>query len=102
MNKMIYICHQFGGKSENKEKVESLIRQFVKDYPDYTFISPIHSFGFLYHDVSWEDGLIYCLDLLNKCDEMWTFGKYSNTKGCMREKLFCDEYYIPIVEKGDY
>jgi hypothetical protein len=36
------------------------------------------------------------------CDEMWTFGSKSMSRGCMIEKRYCERYNIPIVERGDY
>lgn len=98
MTKLIYICHQFGGEIENKKKVEELIRGFVEIYPDFCFISPIHSFGYLYNDVDYDTGMDYCLTLLDLCDEMWTFGNFSDSRGCTIEKSYCKRYKIPIIE----
>jgi hypothetical protein len=46
--------------------------------------------------------MVYCLTLLDMCDEMWTFGSKSMSRGCMIEKRYCERYKIPIVERGDY
>lgn len=101
-DKLVYICHEFGGKQENVEKVTKLVRSLIKAYPDICFLSPIHATGFFYHDLSYEEGMEYCLTLLDMCDEMWTFGTKSMSKGCMIEKKYCKRYKIPIVERGDY
>lgn len=102
MDKVIYICHEFGGDIVNKEIVAKLIEKLVNIFPNYCFVSPIHSFGYLYDEVSYERGMEYCITLLDMCDEMWVFGDKSMSKGCLIEKRYCDRYKIPIVDKGDY
>jgi hypothetical protein len=96
----IYICHQYSGLEENKIHVESIIKQLVRDNPQHTFISPINCFGYLYNEVSYKQGIEYCLDLLKMCDVMYTFGKWSNSRGCKIEKQFCEDNNIPIKDYG--
>ncbi len=102
IEKVVYVCHEFGGKKENAEKVARLIEQFVNVYPNICFISPIHAFGYIYDSVGYDKGVEYCLTLLDMCDEMWTFGSKSRSRGCTIEKEYCHRYKIPIVERGDY
>jgi len=102
MEKLVYICHEFGGKQENADKVATLIKKLIAIHPNICFLSPHHAIGFFYHDVSYEKGMEYCLTLLDMCDEMWTFGSKSMSKGCMIEKDYCKRYKIPIIEMGDY
>lgn len=101
-DKLVYICHEFGGKEENLNKVTRLIRKLVKAYPNVCFLSPIHATGFLYEDISYKEGMEHCLTLLDMSDECWTFGSKSTSKGCLIEKEYCKRYKIPIVEWGDY
>jgi len=35
--KKVYVAHPYGGKEENKQAVENIIRQFVKQHPDIFF-----------------------------------------------------------------
>lgn len=91
---MIYICHKYGGKEENKNRVEQIIKDLIKRYPEHTFISPIHTFGFLYNDVSYDKGMEYCYNLLSKCDEMWICSERS--KGVELEIQFCKRNNIEI------
>ena len=102
MNKLVYICHEFGGKQENVDKVAVLIKKLMKNHLDVCFLSPLHATGFLYHHLSYEEGMKHCLTLLDMCDEMWAFGKKSMSKGCMIEKNYCIRYKIPIIDLGDY
>lgn len=85
----IYISHPYGGKEENKEHVETIIKQLVWEHPNHLFISPIHALGFLYRDVEYKVGLNWCLELLDMCDEMWVFGDYLESKGCVEEIKHC-------------
>ena len=80
--------------------VEDLIKKLVNEYPDYLFVSPIHSFSFLYNSVDYTTGLNMCLWLLKQCDEMWVFGDYQESVGCMSEIAYCQNHSIPykIIE----
>ncbi|HLT42440.1 MAG TPA: DUF4406 domain-containing protein [Sphingobacteriaceae bacterium] len=100
--KLVYICHEFGGRRENIKRVTRLVRHLVNQYPEICFLSPVHATGFLYHELDYEEGMEYCLTLLDMCDEMWTFGSKSMSRGCMIEKEYCKKYKIPIIERGDY
>lgn len=97
--KRVYICHEFGGKQESADRVAAIIREFIKWYPDICFMSPIHAFGFYYHDTEYLHGIDYCLTLLEVCEEMWVFGEHSKSRGCQIEKAYCKEHNIPIIER---
>ena len=99
--KIVYICHEFGGKKKNVKRVANIIKGLIKKYPDICFVSPIHAFGFYYHDTDYLKGIEYCLTLLKVCNEMWTFGEKSNSRGCLIEKEYCKEHNIKIVEVNE-
>lgn len=99
IEKVVYISHQFGGKKENYDKVTELVTKLSIMYPEICFVSPIHATGFMYDKVSYEQGMEYCLTLLDMCDEMWVFGEFSESIGCMIEKEYCKAHNIPIIEK---
>ena len=66
---LIYVAHPYGGKEENKKAAEEKIKKLHELYNGHTFISPIHSFGFMYDWVDgYEQGMRMCIDLLDKCD----------------------------------
>lgn len=92
---MIYISHPYGNQPENKQKVEEIIRELVLSHPEHTYISPIHCFGFMYHDFDYETGLEMCLNLLEKCDKMLVFGDWKSSRGCTAEVLFAENHMIP-------
>ncbi len=87
----VYIAHPYGGKEENKLKVESIIKDLVSQYDNVIFISPIHLFGYLYNEVSYSQGMEWCLNILNECDEIWLCNGWEDSQGCRME------YYNSIV-----
>lgn len=97
---IVYISHPYGGRGENKEKVAKIIKKLTKEYPHHLFISPVHSFGYEYHDLDYQAGIDHCLWLLEKCDEMWVFGDWKNSKGCNMEVEYCVRQRIPFEIKS--
>ena len=93
--KVIYISHPFQGKKENVEKIQNHIFNLKKDFPNYLFLSPVNCFGFEYDKMPYEQGLCECLWLLSKVDEMWVFGDFETSKGCLAEIDFCKVHNIP-------
>ena len=94
--KVIYISHPFGGDKKNLDEVENIIVKARETYPNYLFISPCHSFSFLYNKTDYEVGLSMCLYLLQCCDECWIYGDWQNSRGCKTENEFCKEHGIKI------
>ena len=92
----IYISHPYGGNKKNKDKIEDIIKELVKEDPSHTYISPVHCFGFMYNDFSYEQGLEMCLNLLEMCDKMYVFGKWKDSRGCTAEVLFAEQKGIPF------
>ena len=86
---IVYISHPYSGLKENEEKVAYIINQLTEKYPTYLFISPIHAFSYAYHAVDYQKGINMCLWLLDRCDEMWIYGDWENSKGCKMEIEFC-------------
>ena len=100
--KLIYVAAKYGGDKKNKELVEKAIRYFInKDDESQTFqrktyISPIHTFNFLYDDTEYLEGLDYCLSLLDKCDECYMLSNWKDSFGAKIEYGFCKGKSIPI------
>ena len=92
--KLIYLSHPFKGEKSNLDKLGKIAKQLREQYPEYVFISPLHAFGDHYHSVHYYQGLQECLELLARCDEMWVFGDYRNSTGCLYEIEFCKKNKI--------
>jgi hypothetical protein len=99
---LIYVSHPYGGLEENKEKVEGIVRSLAKRFPLETYVSPIHTFGFLYEDVSYKQGIKMCLNLLDACDYVIVFGEYKKSKGCRIEIMHARKHDIPTYYSKDY
>jgi len=98
--KRIYVAHPYGGKPENKEKVENIIKELAIKDPLTLYISPIHAVGYLYNDVDYLQGMDYCFELLSLCDELILCKGWENSRGCNMEKAFAEKHGIPIMELG--
>lgn len=96
VEKLVYISHVYGGKKENKEHAEDIIIKLIKEYPDITFVSPIHALGFTYDLLTYEDGMRHCLALLDMCDEMWTIQGHDKSRGVQMEIDYCKAHRIPL------
>lgn len=70
--KLVYVGGKYGGVEENKKLIEKAI-SYLKtkdkdtlnswllfDMVEKVYISPIHSFGFMYEDTEYLEGLDYC------------------------------------------
>lgn len=99
---LTYISHPYGGKEENKQEVEEIVRQLAKEHPEHTFLSPIHAVGFMYNDFDYDTGLNMCLELLKRCDMMYVYGDWQNSVGCKAEIEFCEDNGIAYkIIKGE-
>ena len=104
MSKVVYVSHPLRGKegtgeeiARNKERVSDLCRLLVVEFPDVLFLSPIHGFGFLSPFGDQTKALDMCLQLVLLCDELWAFGDYESSEGCMKEIAWAEEHCIPVA-----
>lgn len=92
---LIYVAHPFNNEDSNREKVARIIDSLIYEYPEHNWLSPIHATGHWYQSMSYERGMDWCLSLLDKCDEMWVYGDFQNSKGCMIEIQHCVDTWKP-------
>jgi len=88
---MVYVAHPYGNLKSNKKSVELIIKELSLRNPNRVYISPIHTFGFLYQTVSYERGMYYCKTLLSECDSAIFCKGWETSKGCRLEMEFCKE-----------
>ena len=55
--KVVYVAHPYGGLSSNYESISSIMRLLCEKFPNITFVSPIHAYGFMYEAVDYEKGI---------------------------------------------
>ena len=101
---LAYISHPSGGKECNTLEIQKICEILVNNkyfFDNFSYVSPVHNFGFMYNTLDYETGLQLCLDLLDKCDIMLVFGDYLTSTGCKREIEHCKKNNIPYVIVGD-
>lgn len=94
--KKIYVAHPFNAEEKNKKSVEAIIKSLVERDPTTLYISPIHATGYFYKDVSYEQGMEYCYELLRHCDELLLCRGWEESRGCNLEKAYAENHNIPI------
>ncbi|HBG38941.1 MULTISPECIES: DUF4406 domain-containing protein [Clostridium] len=100
--KKVYVAHPYNGLEQNKKDVENIIKNLVTANPNIAFISPIHTFGYLYDYVSYEKGMEYCFEVLKNCNELLLCIGWENSRGCKMEKEFAEEHNIPVRYYDEY
>jgi hypothetical protein len=100
--KIVYVAHPYQLKPENKESVEEIIINLIEKYPDITFFSPIHATGYYYDKKTWAEGMIDCVTLLSRCDELLLCPGHENSRGCNYEVEFAKSKGIPIKYLSEY
>lgn len=93
---MIYIAHPYGGKPRNRNNIEKIILNLTTTSTN-TFVSPVHAFGFMYNLVSYDQGMLYCLELLEKCDSAIFCSGWEKSIGCRQEMEYCKRYNKPFI-----
>ena len=92
---LIYCAHRYGGNEKNKRSAEKIIKLLQTNDPDNTYISPIHTFGYVYNDLSYDRGMELCLSLLSKCNVLLVIGDES--KGVKLEIDYAKRNGIPML-----
>jgi hypothetical protein len=86
---MKYIAHPYGGKQENIQAVsivmELLLNSKDKRLWNNIYLSPIHNYGHLWGHISEDKAINQCLAWLRCCNEIWVFGDYKHSNGCLAE-----------------
>ena len=84
--KCIYVAHPYQGKMQNKEAITHICQRLTK--LGVMPVSPIHAFGFLHDNIPSERhrALEFCEELLTMSDELWLFGEWEKSDGCVFEK----------------
>ena len=93
----VYIAHPYGGKEENKAKVEKIIKDLIASdkrlseehlmgHAEYVYISPIHAFAFT--DGTYLESINMCFALLDGCNAIRMCGDWENSRGCNMEYAY--------------
>ena len=91
---MIYVAHPYNNLVSNKRSVEMIIKELSLKNPSKVYVSPIHTFGFMYNTVSYEKGMYYCKSLLAECDSVIFCKGWETSRGCKLEMEYCLEHGV--------
>lgn len=93
--KTAYIAHPFRGMPpysndkcrKNSALVTEICLAISRDYTSVAPISPIHAFSFFPDALKCNNALVmdYCHKLLEGCDDLWVFGDWASSSGCLAE-----------------
>ena len=100
--KSIYVAHPLRGDVQrNKNAVTDICQNIKAIYPDMLILSPIHAFSF--EDVNGPQDWVLgqCLRLIEKADELWLFGDWRNSSGCVMESVYARRIGKRVVDMTD-
>lgn len=106
--KAVYIAHPLRGKSgspeeirANLERIDEIVKNLAAIYPDVLILSPIHAFSF--EDVNGPQDWVLgqCLRLIEKADEVWLFGDWRNSSGCVMESVYARRIGKRVIDMTD-
>ena len=102
--KVVYLAHPYRGASDttlekikNVRETDNILHKLTVECPNLTVISPVHTFMCLEGLVDGDEILERCFNLLSLCDEIWVFGDYKNSKGCLAEIEFAKQHRIKVI-----
>jgi hypothetical protein len=86
--KRIFISHPFASDPQaNRRSVSEILSRLHKQYPEVTFVSPLHLFSYMESETPQQrkEVMAMCYDLIDLCDEVWSFGE---SEGCQLEQEY--------------
>lgn len=94
---IVYVAHPLrGNEEENRQLISEVLRELDKDFPEWLFLSPIHTFSWLGEDH--DRALTLCRRLIAQADELWLFGDWRHSKGCLIERCEAKRLGISVFE----
>lgn len=81
---LIYVAHEYGGKSENIEKAKKITHDLQVSDLKNTYLCPLIIFShFGYNELGYDEEMELCIDILSVCDMLIIASGIS--KGVQRE-----------------
>lgn len=88
--KLIYVAHPLRNDVQvNMKRIEDIMQQLtaydnqVRDGINY--FSPLHAYSFIDPSGPQEWVMDRCLDMVERCDELWLYGCWHKSVGCRHE-----------------
>ena len=97
--KLVCIAHPLASDPPgNIEKAKKICCEIAVQHPDVIPICPLLTFSFFQDPKDRDRSFLYCLALLEQCDELWLAGNWQNSLGCLREKKHAEELGMVVQE----
>jgi hypothetical protein len=101
VKKKIYVSHPYRGKTgtiqevkKNVNEITEICRELLLNRNDIIIISPVHMYSFMTYSDDQELVLEKCSELLLMCDEIWLYGEWKNSEGCVYEEQLAKKHDI--------
>lgn len=100
--KAVYVSHPLRGDVQrNFNAVSDICANLKVIYPDLLILSPIHAFSFESVTTPQDWVLGQCLRLIEKADELWLFGDWRNSSGCVLESVYARRIGKRVIDMTD-
>jgi len=100
--KAVYVSHPLRGDVQrNFNAVSDICANLKAIYPDLLILSPIHAFSFESVTAPQDWVLGQCLRLIEKADELWLFGDWRNSSGCVMESVYARRIGKRVIDMTD-
>ena len=104
----VYVCHPLRGPEPysrertkaNQAAVTEICRRIFEERTAIPF-SPLHAFSFLdpLSAIPHNNVMAMCFQLLESSDEVWVYGEWVASKGCLEEIKLATKLYLPVKFK---
>ncbi|WP_371369613.1 hypothetical protein SRRS_27030 [Sporomusa rhizae] len=99
--KKVYIAHPLRGDiASNIDSISHLCRNIIDTDSSILPLSPVLAFSFFDPDKEPVKAMQYCLELLRASDELWVYGDWKKSEGCLAEVAVAKCNNIPIKFKS--
>ncbi|MCL6478099.1 MAG: hypothetical protein K6T65_06755 [Peptococcaceae bacterium] len=100
--KIVYVAHPLASDPPgNIEKARAICRKIAQVVPTVVPVSPLLAFSFLREPEDRGLALWCCMELLERCDELWLTGAWWGSEGCLMEKRRAEELGMPVSDHSD-
>lgn len=97
---LLYLAHKYQGKQENLKRAKNIAHDLQIKNPKHCIVCPLLNFSFLdYGEISYEQELEICLDLLSVCDYLLVASDVS--EGVQKEIDFARMVGMEVIDLAD-
>lgn len=105
----VYVCHPLRGPEPysrertkaNQAAATEICRRIFEAKVAIPF-SPLHAFSFLdpLSATPHNNVMAMCFQLLEMCEEVWVYGEWASSKGCLEEIKLATKLHLPVKFKN--